>query len=459
MYPNFEESGELTTSEAPEPLIRLTATLSPADPANSSQNEEECAPQVTSSRQIIQRLAEFTCNMLGCDRLSVIGVEEDTERLYPLAVVGLDPSQEHSWWDTQEHHKAHLSDGPDPQIAARLRQQEIVLVDLRVPPWNEQPNSYGVSIMLVAPIILRTQLIGLLQFDYGGREHNYTDQELALTQTASDLIAMTLEREYFLTRQAEARRREAELRMEEFLGIVGHELRTPLTSIKASVQLARRNLKRVKQQEAALPASVPPLINTIGSLLERTERQVGMQNRLVNDLLDTSRIQSGHLELNLQAHDITMLMQQVIEDYRTLNPDCTIYVETPDQAKLLVIADEDRLRQVIANYVSNALKYSEADKPVTVRVERMPDGLQACVAVSDEGPGISEEQQQHLWERFYRVPGIEIKRGSGVGLGLGLHISRTLIECQGGQVGVQSQPGQGSTFWFTLPLAEHDHKA
>jgi PAS domain S-box-containing protein len=250
--------------------------------------------------------------------------------------------------------------------------------------------------------------------------------------------------------------RESTSLMEEFLGIVGHELRTPLTSIKASVQLARRSLKRLKSPENTLSAKVPPLIHTIDSLLERTERQVEMQNRLVNDLLDTSRIQAGHLELNMQRYDIAILVQQVAENHNALTLGRTIYVETPEQAELPVMIDVDRLRQVIANYLSNAIKYSDSNKPVKVRVQAEPDGSHVRVAVSDEGPGLSQEQQQHLWERFYRVPGIEIKSGSGVGLGLGLHISRMLIERQGGQVGVQSQSGQGSTFWFTLRLADHD---
>ena len=110
---------------------------------------------------------------------------------------------------------------------------------------------------------------------------------------------------------------------------------------------------------------------------------------------------------------------------------------------------------MIDNYLSNALKYSEADKPVLVRVEQAEPG-QARVLVRDQGPGLPLAQQQTIWERFYRVPGVEVKSGSGIGLGLGLHISRTIIEQLGGHVGIESEPGQGSTFWFTLPLITHE---
>ncbi|HET8913906.1 MAG TPA: ATP-binding protein, partial [Ktedonobacteraceae bacterium] len=129
----------------------------------------------------------------------------------------------------------------------------------------------------------------------------------------------------------------------------------------------------------------------------------------------------------------------------------SLEVEVPSQ-EVQVFADAERIGQVVNNYLSNALKYSESDCPVKVYV--MQAGNMARVEVIDEGPGLLFDQQAHIWQRFYRVPGIEVKSGSGVGLGLGLHICKTIIERQAGEVGVESAPGQGSTFWFTLPLAE-----
>ncbi|WP_126555702.1 sensor histidine kinase [Dictyobacter kobayashii] len=273
----------------------------------------------------------------------------------------------------------------------------------------------------------------------------------------AELTALVLERERLVAEQAEAQAnvlaaREANHMMEDFLGIAGHELRTPLTTIKASVQLARRQIVRLSSQEAELMPQILSSINVVQDLLNRTERQVGMQSRLINDLLDVSRIQMGRLELQPDLQDLVLITRQVVEDQRLLNPVRLIQLELSAAAELLVTLDADRIRQVISNYLSNALKYSDVDQPVFVQISVDARAKNVRVAVRDSGPGLTEDQQQRVWERFYRVPEINVRSGSGVGLGLGLHITKMIIERLGGSVGIDSQPGHGSTFWFTLPL-------
>ncbi|MEO6887425.1 MAG: ATP-binding protein [Ktedonobacteraceae bacterium] len=249
-------------------------------------------------------------------------------------------------------------------------------------------------------------------------------------------------------------RHEAINRMDEFIGIAGHELRTPLTAIKGNVQLARRQLGRVLKQETPLPEGLASTIANVQGFLERTERQVSMQNRLVSDLLDISRIQTGRLKLQCEQHDLVALVREVVEDQRLLSPARSIHLDRLPPGEVPVLADADRLRQVVNNYLSNALKYSETTSPIEVGVERM--GTQARVLVRDHGPGLSQADQQRVWERFYRALSVENKSPSAAGLGLGLHISRMIIEQHSGQVGVESEPGTGSTFWFALPLAESE---
>jgi signal transduction histidine kinase len=117
-----------------------------------------------------------------------------------------------------------------------------------------------------------------------------------------------------------------------------------------------------------------------------------------------------------------------------------------------VQADAARIGQVVTNYLSNALKYSSEEQPVSVGLDVA--GTRARVWVRDEGPGVAPEERARIWERFYRTARVEHRHGSSVGLGLGLYISRTIIVQHGGEVGVESGPGAGATFWFALPLEE-----
>lgn len=261
--------------------------------------------------------------------------------------------------------------------------------------------------------------------------------------------------ERLLSERAEAQAAEMALRessrhMHEFLGIASHELRTPLTTIKATIQITRRQLIRLLTSPEISEPATGNLLPTILDFLDRAERQVNVQNRLVGDLIDLSRIQTNQLTVQLKCVDLATIVHEVVEDQRILIPRRTIQWGT-SVLQAEVLADADRVSQVVNNYLTNALKYSEADKPVTVHLE--PLGSMVRVSVQDRGPGLTPAEQKRIWECFYRVDSIKIKSGTGVGLGLGLHISRSLIERQGGQVGVESEKGKGSTFWFTLPLA------
>ena len=121
------------------------------------------------------------------------------------------------------------------------------------------------------------------------------------------------------------------------------------------------------------------------------------------------------------------------------------------------MADEARIRQVISNYLTNAHQYSPIESPISVQLTI--DGQQARIAVRDEGPGLTLEEQGRIWERFYRVEWIESQHSNGAGLGLGLYICQIIIEQHKGQVGVESTPGGGSTFWFTLPITQQSRPA
>ncbi len=182
-----------------------------------------------------------------------------------------------------------------------------------------------------------------------------------------------------------------------------------------------------------------------------TGHQVARLERLVNDVLDVSRVQAGMLDLHPASTDLGTIVREAVGEQRQATPSRTLLLQLPAAQPVPVYADADRLGQVVTNYLTNALKYSPAEQPVVVGLDVA--GHEVRVWVRDQGPGLPQEEQGRIWERFHRVKGIEVQSGTGVGLGLGLHICRTIIERHQGLVGVESAPGQGSTFWFTLPLA------
>jgi signal transduction histidine kinase len=287
------------------------------------------------------------------------------------------------------------------------------------------------------------------------------------------IAALVLERERLLREQATSHANELALResnrhMDDFLSIAAHELRTPLTVIKANVQFTARQLDKAtatrRPQSAAQRRAAPAgsantgtrrQVAALRETLPRMERAMSRLERLVNDLLDVSRIQEGKLQFDFGPHDLAALVRETVEEHAQLAPERTIHLRMPtDSPRIALIADGDRVAQVLTNYLTNALKYSEAERPVTVTLSVEPDA--ARVEVRDEGPGLPEEEWQHIWQRFYRVPDMPTSTGSGVGLGLGLFISRTIVERHGGEVGVRSRVEDGATFWFTLPLPTAD---
>jgi signal transduction histidine kinase len=194
-------------------------------------------------------------------------------------------------------------------------------------------------------------------------------------------------------------------------------------------------------------SQLAPLLDS----LERAKTQAGKLNRLIGDLLEVARIQTHHLKLSLVNVDLVSLIRETLEELRLVWPNRTLVLAVPDDAVEMKL-DVGRIEQVIVNYVTNALKYSPVDRPVKVALQVAEQ--QVMVRVRDQGPGLPPEELEHIWERFYRVSGVEVQqeREMSGGLGVGLSICRSIVQQHGGQVGVESAPGKGSTFWFTLPL-------
>ena len=300
------------------------------------------------------------------------------------------------------------------------------------PKHLEFLRELGLQSLMTVPLVARDHTLGALTvgFTADSRRH-YTHADLGLAEDLARRAAVAID-------NAQLYREEQELvrSREEFLSIASHELKTPLTILKASAQILSRqvlqpDLNRIRITDCA----------------NRLQVQVDRLETLVADLLDASRLQQGHLELRPEPYDLREIAAEILERFQDV-PERTeghrLVLDTPEP--VIGLIDPARLDQVLTNLLSNALKYSPAGGEVRLAIHRCSD--QVLIAVSDQGIGTTPEEQTRLFQPFSRGDAV---RGIN-GTGLGLYISRQIVERHGGTIAVESQPGIGSTFTVQLPL-------
>ncbi|MDQ3707284.1 MAG: PAS domain-containing sensor histidine kinase [Chloroflexota bacterium] len=242
-----------------------------------------------------------------------------------------------------------------------------------------------------------------------------------------------------VTDQVLARKRaeEAVQLRDDFLSVASHELKTPITAIKGYAQVLNRN-----PQLAALGNE--RVTRSLKSIVSQADRM----SLLVNEMLDISRIESGHLQLTLEPMDLVAMCEEVVSQMQILSEQHAINVSATERP-IFTAADRERIGQVLVNLLENALKYSPGGGDIAVNITREQD--RAVVSVSDRGIGIPAEEIAHLFQRYYRAPNASSRNYGG--LGLGLYISQQIVRQHGGSIWAQSQVGEGSTFFFSLPLS------
>ncbi|MGC4760894.1 sensor histidine kinase [Micromonospora trifolii] len=237
---------------------------------------------------------------------------------------------------------------------------------------------------------------------------------------------------------SEARAIRSEERMRQFVADASHELRTPLTTIRGFAELYRQGAARAPEQTAGL--------------LRRIEDEAARMGLLVEDLLLLARLDMER-PLSLTPVELPVLASDAVQAARAMAPDRGIELEiAPESGPLVVSADDARLRQVIGNLVTNALTHTPREAEIRVRLRAEPGGF-AVVEVADTGPGLSAEQAERVFERFYRADAARTRRADGnTGTGLGLAIVAALVAAHHGSVEVAETPGGGATFRVRLPL-------
>lgn len=227
--------------------------------------------------------------------------------------------------------------------------------------------------------------------------------------------------------------KEDEQRKNDFIGMVSHELKTPLTSLMAYQQMLRKKLKGTADSFTKVA-------------LDKSNQQVRKMTSMINGFLNISHLESGKIKLIKEEFDVRVLLEELIDEFLLINTSHSISLHACGHA--LVYADREKISSVISNLISNAIKYSPNGKNIEITCDS--DDQQIRVSIKDEGMGIKESDRHRLFERFYRISTSHRENISG--FGIGLYLSKEIIQRHSGKIWVESESGKGSTFTFSLPV-------
>lgn len=379
--------------------------------------------------ELLDRLRE----VIGADTAAVLLLEEPGDTLIVRAAKGLEE-------EVEQGISIPVGRGFAGRVAAERRPialDDVTDADVLSPVLRAK----GVRSLLGVPLLVEGRMVGVVHVGTLS-PRRFGTEDARLLQLVADRIALAIDhaRAYEAERRARADAEEAVRARDRFLSIAAHELRTPVTGIKGNAQLLRRvaSRGRLDAERAASYATT----------IEQAANRLAV---LTADLLDVSRLRLGQLPLRLQELDLAILLQTVtsgfqerLGEHRCLNVDAA---ENP----CLVLADQQRLEQVLDNLLDNAAKYSPEGG--TIRVDLQPEGEGASIRVQDEGIGLPPGAATTIFEPFARAANAIDRRLPG--LGLGLHICRGIIERHGGQITVHSAgEDQGTTVTLWLPCCE-----
>lgn len=381
---------------------------------------------------MIETVIDQTLARLGADFVDVSLADPARGELYLVGHRGLRPETAQL---LQHVHFgaplliAHAYASGQPQIA-----EDIDRLGADVPLAQLLSDMEGVRSLVAIPLRAAGYTIGALA--YGTRSpRRFPPEEIETMTIVADMFGMAIEnaRLFSSSKQRTADLEDERQRREQFISVVAHELRAPMTILMGYSQLLGRwqTTPAETQQRAA------------AAIAAQTRRL----NRLVSDLLDASRITAGHFEVRRAPCNLVPLARLVVEQQQATTNRHRIVLDLPDgDAAIECSCDADRLVQALTNLVSNAIKYAPEGGEVHVTLRRREGEVK--VSVRDEGPGIPKELIPLLFQPYSRL----FRERQVKGVGLGLYITRGIVEAHGGHIWVESEPGRGTTFYFTLPL-------
>jgi signal transduction histidine kinase len=394
---------------------------------------------VTNLDELLQIVAEITHQLVGCDHCLMASWEERQAAFIIRAESGLDPAASDAILQV-ELRPADIA-AVDRLIEARV---PVLLThpDIRetVPAWIQ--NLLGMRNSLIVPLVIQDRVVGLIGTVYTSEGHAPGEREIALVSGIARQAAFAIENanlfedlQLHATRLERAYRELKELdeHKTQFIQNVSHELRTPMTLIKGYLELL------LQEEMGALSDRQR---KGLAIIAEKTQAL----GRLILDIVTVQSIDAALLELD--EFDLSQLVQATLASQQADVPDLRLESELPDDLPW-VNADCALVERALDLLLENALKFSPDGGVITIRAR--PDGGMMHIEVEDQGIGIPQKAQPYIFDRFYQVDGSTTRRFSGAGLGLS--IVKQVAEAHGGDVGVHSVEGQGSTIYFTIPLA------
>jgi signal transduction histidine kinase len=391
---------------------------------------------------VLVTIAQQVGDMLG-DVCSIRLISDDGQLAIPVAFHHTNP-------EAFELFKTLRSFGPrrvdEGTVGHVLKTGEPLLISGRtledwrgnvLPDWIPYIERYGMHSLLIVPMRAGGTTIGTLGLWRESTLDPFTIDDQRFLQELADRAGLAVDNaRLYSDAQAAIKARD------EFLSVAAHELKTPVTSLRGYAQLLLRQSKRGDE--------IPP--ERLRAALASIDRQTFRLSSLISQLLDTSRIHSGELRVQTSSTDIAELIAELVEHARTLSDVHDIRI---DVAKELVAdIDSVRVEQVLTNLIENAIKYSPRGGVISIEAGRAGDEWMR-IAVEDTGPGIPIAEQDRIFERFYQLD----NRGTATGMGLGLYISRQIINLHGGSIVVESPESGGARFVVLLPLRHDSHRA
>lgn len=396
-------------------------------------------PRLPDVSEIVHELERTAAAALGAPAaaISLWQPESGKLRVYVDGVGRPNPAEPAENTDTAANRARFFEFDPGQQpVSGRafLEQRAVLIGDAaRIDPSNSALFAeLRLRAALSAPITAGERRLGVLAV-YAPRAPVFANSDLELVQLLADQSAIVLESRGLIEEASRVRAREEAARLkEDFLSSAAHDLKTPLTGLLTQAQLLERRAQRSPNDP----------VDRVG--LARLVQQSRRLRDLVLELLDVSRLERGTLIGEREALDLGVLLRTMIER----EPDWgRVQLDLIGDAPLIVSVDLVRFEQVITNLVENALKYSPYDAPVQVRARGDED--QTIISVSDTGIGVPRADQALIFDRFHRARNVDDRRFAG--MGLGLFIARSIVNEHGGSIWVESQPGEGSTFFVIIP--------